>query len=123
MCQRKWLLLAALSGLAWVAVGAAMGHDVLHGQALLWFTKAQRYHIVHTVLLCWLASWAVLPAWQSIAALWCFGVLLFSGSLYLMAVYGLPLNYVVPVGGVLMLTGWGCFVWSVWCWRGSDAGQ
>lgn len=117
MRHRFWLLLGALSGLAWVSIGAAMGHGVLSGDALTYFEKAQRYHIVHTVTLLWLSGWASLPHWRLTAALWCAGVTLFSGALYAMAVFGWPLNYVVPIGGVLLLAGWASLAISIWRWR------
>ena len=115
MQNRYWLLIGALSGLAWVSIGAAMGHGVLHGESLIYFEKAQRYHIVHTLALLWMASWAMFPGWRVVAVLWSLGVLLFSGALYCMAIYAWPLSYVVPVGGVAMLVGW--IVLSVYLWR------
>lgn len=103
--ERVWLLLWALSGLLWVALGAAIGHEPLPEVAAVYFEKAHRYHIIHT-----LAAIAVLAlpvcgkSWAFL--LWIAGVLLFSGSLYAMALLGLPLRYVVPVGGVAFLGGW-----------------
>lgn len=114
MGKRQWLIIGALSGLVWVSLGAAMGHDVLHGKALVYFEKAQRYHIVHTILLLWLASYALVPRWQVVASLWALGVILFSGCLYTMAIFSLPLRYVVPVGGVIILLGWAILVVSLW---------
>ena len=118
MQNRYWLLIGALSGLAWVSIGAAMGHGVLHGESLIYFEKAQRYHIVHTLALLWLSTWAVLPLWRVVAGLWCLGVALFSGALYCMAIYGWGLNYIVPIGGVAILAGWVCLVVAIWRWKG-----
>ncbi len=41
-----------------------------------------------------------------------FGALVFSGTLYLMAL-GLPrwLGAVTPIGGVLMIAGWALLIW------------
>lgn len=56
------------------------------------------------------------------AAGWCFaaGIVLFSGMLYVLTLLNMrPLGAVVPIGGVLMIAGWGLFAWSVGkMWRG-----
>lgn len=123
MQSRYWLFIGALSGLAWVSIGAAMGHGVLHGDALIYFEKAQRYHIVHTIVLLWLGSWPVLPQWRVVATLWCIGVVLFSGTLYCMAIFGWSLNYIVPIGGVAILAGWALLVVAIWRWKGVNNEQ
>jgi len=41
-----------------------------------------------------------------VLALWALGVVCFSGSLYLMALAGLSLGIVTPIGGVLLMAGW-----------------
>lgn len=109
-CERWGFVMVALSGLLWVALGAATGHTPLPERAAVYFEKAQRYHIVHT-----LAAMGVLLAPFAgkirIVSLWGAGVLCFSGSLYAMALAGWPLRYVVPVGGVAFLLGW--LLWLV----------
>ena len=99
-----WIMLA-LSGLLWVTLGAATGHEPLPAHAAVYFEKAHRYHIIHT-----LAGMAVCLApltWKSwIINLWISGIILFSGSLYLMALTGAPLRYIVPIGGMAFIAGW-----------------
>jgi len=42
------------------------------------------------------------------------GILLFSGSLYLLALTGIRyMGAITPFGGVSFLLGWGCLAWSV----------
>lgn len=100
-----WIVFAA-SGLLWVILGAATGHAPLPAQAAVYFEKAQRYHIVHT-LAGMVVCLAPLPwkAWT--LTLWLAGILLFSGSLYAMALMQWPLRYIVPIGGIAFLSGWG----------------
>ena len=48
--------------------------------------------------------------WWNVAG-WCFllGILLFSGSLYLLTLLGEPrLGMIAPIGGTLFIVGWGC---------------
>ncbi|UJF25176.1 DUF423 domain-containing protein [Suttonella sp. R2A3] len=118
-CQQntdaKWLLLAAISGFLWVSLGAATGHGMLQGQSAIYFEKAQRYHIIHTLFIGLLA---VIPAlkWRVwIAGFWLLGMMIFSGCLYLMAVWDLPLNALVPIGGVSFLLGWATLIYSAYC--------
>ena len=48
---------------------------------------------------------------------WCFlfGILLFSGSLYVLVLTGITkLGMITPIGGVLFLVGWAAFAWAAW---------
>ncbi len=101
--------IAAGLGLLAVALGAFGAHglkDLLaqNGTATIWET-AVFYHLIHAVMLFVLAERKVFPAftWWSFLA----GILIFSGSLYLLAVTNLPwLGAVTPVGGLGLLMGW-----------------
>lgn len=109
--MKKWQIVAISGALLWLIIGAATGHYRLPEQEAMWLEKAQRYHIVHSLALLWLSSQPFNRARQLVAALWTIGVLLFSGSLYFM-VLGLPLRYVVPLGGVSMLCAWAYLLWQ-----------
>jgi len=102
----------ALSGALMVALGAYAAHE-LSSQVSTELVSAVetgvRYQAWHT-----LAIMAVL-VWRSVQpmagqhwvlALWALGMLCFSGSLYLMALAGLNLGIVTPIGGVLLISGW-----------------
>ncbi|MDR0533509.1 MAG: DUF423 domain-containing protein [Verrucomicrobiales bacterium] len=99
---------AALFGLLAVALGAFGAHALkdsltASGMTEVWKT-AVLYHLVHAAVLLFV-SWSDL----SRKAWWCFviGVLLFSGSLYLLAVSGIkPLGIITPFGGISLLAGW-----------------
>ena len=79
--------IAAAAGLLAVALGAFGAHALKHllaqnGTATIWET-AVFYHFIHAVMLFVLAERKVFPAftWWSFLA----GILIFSGSLYLLA--------------------------------------
>ena len=57
------------------------------------------------------------PGWPTTASGWLFvaGTVLFSGSLYLLAVTGVRgLGAITPIGGLAFLAGWLCLAWGVY---------
>jgi uncharacterized membrane protein YgdD (TMEM256/DUF423 family) len=111
------LLAAGILGLTGVALGALGAHALKstlleRGTLAAWDTAA-KYHLVHAVALLAVAPWAhLLPAGGSrllvwAVRCWCGGVLLFSGSIYWLALGGPRwLGPVTPVGGVAFMAGW-----------------
>ncbi len=101
--------IAAVLGFFGVALGAfgAHGlHELLEKNHAtdVWKT-ASGYHLTHAVVLLFLATLRPMPAMAWILIL-C-GVVIFSGSLYLLAVTGaLWLGAITPIGGLLLLAGW-----------------
>jgi uncharacterized membrane protein YgdD (TMEM256/DUF423 family) len=101
--------LAALMGFLAVALGAFGAHglkEVLtqHNTAAIW-EKAVFYHFIHAVMLFLLAQRPPVRTgpWLSFFA----GIVIFSGSLYLLAVTNARwLGAITPVGGVSFLIGW-----------------
>ncbi|HVX89948.1 MAG TPA: DUF423 domain-containing protein [Gemmatimonadales bacterium] len=114
--DRRFLLLGALSGFLAVAAGAFGAHAlraVLTPDLLAVFETGARYQMYHALALVLVAVVsASAPQRRTVAAAgWCFvvGTLLFSGSLYLLALTGLRWwGAVTPVGGVAFLAGWVC---------------
>jgi uncharacterized membrane protein YgdD (TMEM256/DUF423 family) len=100
---------AAVAGFLAVALGAFGAHGfnkilAQNGTAALWQTAAF-YHFIHAVMLFMLAGRKPLTngPW------WCFlaGIVIFSGSLYLLAVTDAHwLGAITPVGGLSFLAGW-----------------
>ncbi len=112
-------LAGALFGFSGVAAGAFGAHGlkaVLDADALAIFETAARYQMLHALAL--LASaWASQqwPGRAARASTWLFGVgiILFSGSLYLLSLSGIRiLGAITPVGGALLLAGWLALAWS-----------
>lgn len=102
--------LAAVSGFLGVALGAFGAHGLrgvfaAHPDAAHWWETAVFYHLMHTVILLALTGLEPLPAlaWRLFGA----GIILFSGSLYLMTLTrALWLGAITPVGGLCLLAGW-----------------
>ena len=104
------LRIAAVYGFLAVALGAFGAHGLQplllsRGTVETWHT-ASLYHLVHAAVLLALAARA--PARPGLPfRLFCAGVLLFSGSLYLFALTQTHwLVFVTPFGGVTLLAGW-----------------
>jgi uncharacterized membrane protein YgdD (TMEM256/DUF423 family) len=117
--NRRWTALGAVSAFVSVAAGAFGAHALklrLGPEALAIWETAARYQMVHALALLAIAQAAV--AWRSPAvrsAGWLFvvGTLLFSGSLYALALTGARgLGAVTPLGGVAFLAGWACLAWA-----------
>jgi uncharacterized membrane protein YgdD (TMEM256/DUF423 family) len=117
MPQKRLWFLAGLMGVTAVALGAFGAHALRDSLLLrqtvnLWQT-AVLYQLIHTVALLALAGWKVdstgrvPPAIAAAACCWMGGILLFSGSLYGLALGGPRLlGPVTPAGGLLLLAGW-----------------
>ncbi len=101
--------LSALAGFLAVAFGAfgAHGlHDLLvkNDRVDVW-NKAALYHLVHAAVMLLIASREPMPklAWRLFFA----GVVIFSGSLYALAITNIQwLGAITPIGGGCLLAGW-----------------
>jgi uncharacterized membrane protein YgdD (TMEM256/DUF423 family) len=107
-------LIGALFGLLAVALGAFGAHGLegrLSSADLATFETAVRYQMYHALALILLGTTAArLPEFRVRVAGWAFatGILVFSGSLYLLVLTGHRwLGAVTPLGGVAFLVGWG----------------
>lgn len=118
----RWLLLlGALNALLSVALGAFGAHVLeprLEAGLMAVYHKASDYHGLHALGMigCGLLAlqhdgrWVRLAGWSLLA-----GILLFSGSLYLLALTGLrALGMVTPFGGLAFLFGWFCLCMAAW---------
>ncbi|WP_114417949.1 DUF423 domain-containing protein [Marinospirillum perlucidum] len=119
LLQRRWLLVIAVSGFLVVALGAFAAHGLkpyLDVRAQNWFELATRYQMWHTLAL--LGAVGLLETGRGfrVAAWgWLIGMLLFCGSLYLMAVTGrTSLAWITPLGGTAFLVGWSGLLVASW---------
>jgi uncharacterized membrane protein YgdD (TMEM256/DUF423 family) len=111
--DRTFLALGAISAAISVAAGAFGAHALkarLSPDLLAIFETGARYQMYHAVGLA-LAAWAASRAPGAAAAWagWLFvaGTVLFSGSLYALALSGVrALGAVTPFGGVAFIAGW-----------------
>lgn len=111
------LAAAGALGLTGVALGAMGAHALAaplaeRGLAHAWDTGS-RYHLFHAITILVLGIWLQAGAGRSAPAvhwavrLWIAGVLLFSGSLYGLALGGPRwLGPVTPFGGLALMAGW-----------------
>jgi uncharacterized membrane protein YgdD (TMEM256/DUF423 family) len=121
---RTFLLLAALSGFAAVALGAFGAHGLkarLGTDLLAVYQTGVQYHFYHTLALLAVALLALqAPQLSSLRwSGWLFaaGILIFSGSLYVLALSGVRwLGAITPFGGVAFLGGWLLLAVAAWQW-------
>ena len=113
----NWIMTGAFSALISVAAGAFGAHALkerLSENLLNAFEVGVRYQMYHALALILMGLlMSKLPAAN--AAAWCFlaGTLLFSGSLYGLALTGLKFfGPLTPIGGVLLMAGWVTLAWS-----------
>lgn len=119
--MRTFWILGCVFGLLAVAAGAFGAHALrarLAPDLLAVFETGARYQMYHALALLAVA-WGV-ERWGTggtVAAGWAFvvGIVLFSGSLYLLALTGVRwLGAITPLGGVAFLVGWGLLAWAAW---------
>jgi len=118
---RTFWILGCFFALTSVAAGAFGAHALrarLPQDLLGIFETGARYQMYHAVALL-AAAWAS-SQWESgfsTAAGWLFtlGILVFSGSLYILSLTGIRwLGAITPFGGVALLAGWLCLGLAAW---------
>jgi len=120
--ERRFLVIGAVSGAVAVGLGAFGAHALesrLTVDALATFNTASRYHFYHTLALLAVAAaagrWPDAPRLVTAGWLMLAGTIVFSGSLYLLAVTGIRwLGAITPVGGLLLIAGWLTVAWHAY---------
>lgn len=116
-----WFVLGAIAAGIAVMLGAFGAHGLksrVEPELLAVFETGVRYHMYHALALL-AVGWAS-TRWPSAlvaASGWAFlaGILIFSGSLYLMTLTGARwLGAVTPIGGVAFIVGWIALAAGVW---------
>jgi uncharacterized membrane protein YgdD (TMEM256/DUF423 family) len=124
--RRTWTALAALSGFVAVAAGAFAAHGLADPKAAEVMRTGASYQLTHALAV--LACAALVPAAPRMRLAHGFflaGTLLFSGSLYALAL-GAPrwVGIVTPFGGLAFLAGWLVMAWAaLQLERSSAAGE
>jgi uncharacterized membrane protein YgdD (TMEM256/DUF423 family) len=119
--DRVFFLVGSVSGFIAVGLGAFAAHGLkarLPAELLAVFETGVRYQMYHALALL-AASWAQTrwPGTLASASGWLFlaGTVLFSGSLYVLALSGARwLGAVTPFGGLAFLAGWLCLAAAAW---------
>jgi uncharacterized membrane protein YgdD (TMEM256/DUF423 family) len=127
-----WLVAAGVNGLMAIAMGAFAAHglrSVLDADALGWLDTASRYQMWHALVLFGVALLLVRAQpgrhrrlLQAIGWAFLAGIVLFAGSLYLLALTRLhAFAWFTPFGGVALMAGWlGLVLLGVLRWRAAD---
>jgi len=122
--DKKILLTAALLGITAIILGAFGAHalkKVLTETQLQSFEIGVRYQMYHAFFLLFIGVFSFLTEKERFVIFWLTlsGVLLFSGSIYLLATNGLThfktkwLGPITPLGGVLLIAAWSYLFYSV----------
>ncbi len=115
--NKKLLILASVLGLLSIALGAFGAHGlkkIITVDAIQTFETGVRYQMYHALLLLFVASQATLKSKTKriIYFLVLIGVVLFSGSIYLLATNSVTafdfktIGFITPVGGLFLLLSW-----------------
>lgn len=121
MGQKGFLRTALVLGAAGVAIGAFGAHGLrgrVDPELMQTFETAVRYHFYHTLALLaislgppalWSRKWTALGCWA-----FTFGIVVFSGTLYLLTLTGQRwLGAITPIGGLALIAGWCSILGSV----------
>jgi uncharacterized membrane protein YgdD (TMEM256/DUF423 family) len=119
---KLFITLASLSGMLAVAFGAFGAHALrsrLDEHALGVFQTAVQYHFYHSLALLAVGVIALsqpqTALLRSSGYLFVVGIVVFSGSLYLLSMSGLRwLGAITPLGGLAFIAGWGCLAAASW---------
>lgn len=118
----NWAALAAITMALAIATGAFGAHGLrarLTPEALGWWQTAAQYHVYHALGLfavAWAAHIGARPRPVLVAGIaLVIGLVLFSGSLYLMALTGKRwLGAITPLGGTAWIIGWIALAVATW---------
>jgi uncharacterized membrane protein YgdD (TMEM256/DUF423 family) len=122
--DKKIISTGALFGMIAIILGAFGAHalkKVLSLEHLSTFETGVRYQMYHAVFLLFIGLTNELSqkAKKTIYFLVLFGVILFSGSIYLLATNDLTsfdfkaIGFVTPIGGLLLILGWGVLLLNI----------
>jgi len=119
--DRFFFIAGSISAFLGVALGAFAAHGLktkLPTEMFNIFEVGVRYHMYHALALLavawastrWPGTAVTLAGWLFIA-----GILIFSGTLYLLSVTGLRwLGAITPIGGLAFLLGWLLLAWAIY---------
>ena len=108
-----WIIVGAVSGFITVALGAFGAHGLkeilISNQTMDIYNKAVLYQMFHTIaiLIVGLLEINLGKSFNFTGVLFTSGILIFSGSLYILAITNMKwLGAITPVGGLCFLVGW-----------------
>ena len=109
----NYIMIGAISGCLVVIMGAFGAHalnEILDDYSKSIYNKAVLYHMFHSIAILFLGVInKIQPEIHSSMVGWSFvfGIILFSGSLYILAITGIKsLGMITPIGGIFFIIGW-----------------
>lgn len=122
--DKKILLTAAILGITAIILGAFGAHALkkaLTETQLQSFEVGVRYQMYHALFLLVIGTFAFLNEKERLIIFWLtiFGVLFFSGSIYLLATNGITnlktkfLGPITPIGGLLLISAWSYLFYAI----------
>lgn len=110
--NRIWLGVAAVNGALAVIAGAFAAHGLrahVSPDGLAVFETGARYHMYHALAM----ALAAFVAARGAASFFLAGIVLFSGSLYVLALTGSHVAALItPIGGLCLIAGWVLLAWG-----------
>jgi uncharacterized membrane protein YgdD (TMEM256/DUF423 family) len=117
--ERNFLLLGAVAAFLAVTLGAFGAHGLrarLSPEMMAVFQTGVQYQMAHSLALILVsAMMGRMGGWLIQTAGWSFlaGIVLFSGSLYVLAISGVAtFGAITPIGGLAFLVGWACLAFA-----------
>lgn len=121
MTDRHFIIIAALNMIAAVGAGAFGAHglkQIISPEMLSVWQTGVLYHLVHALglfIVAFLAARYSTRLFISAGRIMFVGVILFSGSLYLLALTDTRwLGAITPIGGVAFIVAWALVAWAAW---------
>lgn len=122
--EKKITVTAVLLGMTAIILGAFGAHALkkhLTVEELVTFETGVKYQMYHALFLLFLGLTTLVTEKRkkTIFQLVLFGVIFFSGSIYLLAtktITGIdfkPLGILTPIGGTLLILGWAILLWQI----------
>ena len=122
--DKKILVTAVFIGLLAIILGAFGAHALkktLSVEQLQSFEVGVRYQMYHALFLLFIGTFAFLDEKERMIIFWLTlsGVLLFSGSIYLLATNGITnmktkfLGPITPIGGFLLISAWSYLFYAI----------
>jgi uncharacterized membrane protein YgdD (TMEM256/DUF423 family) len=123
--ERKIMGIAALMGMTAIILGAFGAHALkryLAVDQLNSFETGVKYQMYHALFLMFLGMNPLIgeKAKKIMFRLVIFGVIFFSGSIYLLttkAISGIDFRFIgiiTPIGGALLIVAWAVLFWNIW---------
>jgi len=122
--NRTILLVGTAMGMLAIILGAFAAHGLeklVDAEAIDTFETGVKYQMYHALFLLFLGIWSGLPVKPKkiVFSLILLGVVLFSFSIYLLALNSLTsfdfkiIGFLTPIGGVLMISGWAVLAYKI----------